>query len=92
MLYLLICTDKKNSEELRKKVRPDHLDYLSDFDIKLAGPMLDDDETTMIGSIIMIECNSKEAAEAFAKEDPYNLAGLFEDVRVSAFRQAIPTT
>ena len=92
MLYLLICTDKKNSEELRKKVRPDHLDYLSDFDIKLAGPMLDDDETTMIGSIIMIECNSKEEAEAFAKEDPYNLAGLFEDVSVSAFRQAIPTT
>ena len=92
MLYILICTDKKNSEELRKKVRSDHLDYLSDFDIKLAGPMLDDNETTMIGSIIMIECNSKQAAEAFAKEDPYNLAGLFEDVRISAFRQAIPTT
>ena len=92
MLYILICTDKKNSEELRRKVSPDHLDYLSDFNIRLAGPMLDDDETTMIGSIIMIECNSKESAEAFAKEDPYNLAGLFENVHVSAFRQAIPTT
>ncbi len=92
MLYVLICTDKKNSEELRKEVRPDHLDYLSNFEIKLAGPMLDDDQTTMIGSIILIECQNKKDAEAFAVEDPYNQAGLFEDVHISAFRQAIPKT
>ena len=92
MLYVLICTDKKNSEALRKEVRPDHLDYLDDFEIKLAGPMLDDDQTTMIGSIILIECNNREEAEAFAAKDPYNLAGRFENVHNSAFRQAIPTS
>ena len=92
MLYVLICTDKKNSEALRKEVRPDHLDYLGDFEIKLAGPMLDDDQTTMIGSIILIECNNREEAESFAAQDPYNLAGLFENVHISAFRQAIPTS
>ena len=92
MLYVLICTDKKNSEDLRKKVRPEHLNYLSNFEIKLAGPMLDDDQTTMVGSIIFIECQSKDDAKAFAAKDPYNLAGLFESVHVSAFRQAIPTT
>jgi hypothetical protein len=92
MLYVLICTDKKDSEDLRKEVRPDHLNYLSDFDIKLAGPMLDDDQKTMVGSIILIECQNKDEAEAFAEKDPYNLAGLFERVHISAFRQAIPTT
>jgi len=92
MLYVLICTDKKDSEDLRKEVRPDHLNYLSDFDIKLAGPMLDDDQKTMVGSIILIECQNKDEAEAFAEKDPYNLAGLFERVNISAFRQAIPTT
>jgi len=92
MLYVLICTDKKDSEDLRKEVRPEHLNYLSDFDIKLAGPMLDDDQKTMVGSIILIECQNKDEAEAFAEKDPYNLAGLFERVNISAFRQAIPTT
>ena len=58
MLYVLICTDKENSEDLRKEVRPDHLDYLGGFEIKLAGPMLDDDQTTMIGSIILIDMYS----------------------------------
>ncbi len=92
MLYVLICTDKKDSEDIRKEVRPEHLNYLSDFDIKLAGPMLDDDQKTMVGSIILIECQNKDEAEAFAEKDPYNLSGLFERVNISAFRQAIPTT
>ena len=65
MLYVLICTDKKNSEDLRKEVRPEHLNYLNKFEIKLAGPMLDDDQTTMVGSIIFIECQSKDDAKAF---------------------------
>ena len=35
MLYVLICKDKINSEELRKEVRPNHLHYLQDFDVKI---------------------------------------------------------
>ena len=90
MLYVLICKDKINSEELRKEVRPNHLHYLQDFDIKLAGPILSEDQQTMIGSLILLECDDKEAAEAFASNDPYNIAGLFESVEISPFRQAIP--
>ena len=90
MLYVLICKDKINSEELRKEVRPNHLHYLQDFDIKLAGPILSDDQQTMIGSLIVLECDDKEAAEEFASNDPYNTAGLFESVEISPFRQAIP--
>ena len=65
MLYVLICKDKINSEELRKEVRPNHLHYLQDFDIKLAGPILSDDQQTMVGSLILLECDNKEEAEAF---------------------------
>ena len=90
MLYALICTDKENSEELRKTIRPDHLDYLKNFNVKMAGPMLADDNSTMIGSIILIECNSKMEAEDFASGDPYKQAELFTKVSISGFRQSIP--
>ena len=90
MLYVLTCKDKINSEELRKEVRSNHLHYLQDFDIKLAGPLLSDDQQMMIGSLILLECDDKEAAEAFASNDPYNTAGLFESVEISPFRLAIP--
>ena len=90
MLYVLTCKDKIDSEELRKEVRPNHLHYLQDFDIKLAGPILSDDQQTMVGSLILLECDDKEAAEAFASSDPYNTAGLFESIEISHYRQAIP--
>ena len=90
MLYVLICEDKPDSEALRKSVRSDHLDYIKDFDVRFAGPMLAEDEVTMIGSIICIEAADRAAAEAFAAADPYGVAGLFANVSIRAFRQVIP--
>ena len=90
MLYVLICEDKPDSEALRKSVRNDHLAYIRDFDVRFAGPMLDDDETTMIGSVIVIEAADREAAETFAAADPYGTAGLFRAVTIRPFRQVIP--
>lgn len=90
MLYVLICEDKPNSEALRKSVRNDHLAYLENYDVRFAGPILDDDETTMIGSIIVIEAADRAAAEAFAAGDPYGASGLFAEVSLHPFRQVIP--
>ena len=89
MLYALICEDKPDSEALRKSVRGDHLDYIQSFDVRFAGPMLADDETTMIGSIIVLEAVDKQAAEKFADADPYGVAGLFERVTIRPFKQVI---
>jgi len=86
MLYVLICEDKPDSAELRKAVRNDHLAYLQDFDVRFAGPMLDADETGMIGSIIVIEAPHRAAAQAFADGDPYGRAGLFASVTLRPFR------
>ncbi len=91
MLYVLICEDKDDSEELRKSVRADHLEYIKNFDVRFAGPMLADDEATMIGSIIVLEAADRAAAEMFADSDPYQLAGLFARVTIRPFRQVIPS-
>lgn len=89
MLYALICEDKADSEALRKSVRAQHLEYIQDFDVRFAGPMLADDETTMIGSIIVLEAENKQAAEQFAASDPYGVAGLFAHVTIRPFKQVI---
>ena len=91
MLYALICEDHADSEALRKSVRGDHLEYIQNYDVRFAGPMLADDEATMIGSIIVLEVADREAAEAFAASDPYNQAGLFARVTIRPFRQVLPS-
>ena len=89
MLYALICEDKPDSEALRKSVRGDHLEYIKNYDVRFAGPMLAEDEITMIGSIIVLEAADRTAAQAFADSDPYGVSGLFERVTIRPFRQVI---
>ena len=90
MLYALVCEDKPNSEELRKSVRGQHLQYMQGYDVRFAGPMLADDETTMIGSIIVLAAESRAAAQDFADQDPYGAAGLFANVTIRPFKQVVP--
>ena len=90
MLYALICTDKPNSTELRASKRPDHLAYLGSLGdaMKFAGPFLDD-AGSATGSLVMIEAESRAAAEMIAANDPYKLAGLFVSVEIRAWRWAL---
>lgn len=90
MLYVMICQDKPNSSVLRQSVRPKHLEYLGSQEVRFAGPMLSDDQSEMIGSIVFIVAESLADAKAIADNDPYNLAGLFETVTVRPFKRAIP--
>ena len=90
MLYALICTDKPNSTELRASKRPDHLAYLGSLGdaMKFAGPFLDD-AGSPTGSLVVIEAESRNAAEMIAALDPYKLAGLFASVEIRAWRWAL---
>ena len=90
MLYVLICQDKPNSSELRQSVRPKHLEYLGTQEVRFAGPMRTDDQSAMVGSIVFIVAESLAEAQTIADNDPYYLAGLFENVSVRPFKQAIP--
>lgn len=90
MLFALLCRDKDDGFELRKQTRHAHLEFLATQQVRFAGPMLSDDESTPIGSIVVIECSDLEQAKAIAAADPYNLAGLFRSVDVHPFKQVIP--
>jgi uncharacterized protein YciI len=89
-LYAVICVDHKGSLDLRQKVREDHLAYYRTpgSPVRLAGAVLDENGKPD-GSLVIIECESQAAAEAFADGDPFAKAGLFSSVSVKPWRLAI---
>jgi uncharacterized protein YciI len=84
MLFVLTCIDKPDSTALRMEVRPRHLAYFQErlSLVKIAGPFLSDDGQTMKGSLIILDVPDIAAAQAFAANDPYALAGLFQSVDI----------
>ena len=91
-LYVLVCNDKPNSLELRLANREAHLTYARGFAgrLKVAGPLLDE-AGNMAGSLLILEADSLEDARGFNRGDPYQTAGLFASVQVTAFKASIGT-
>ncbi|MDP6867429.1 MAG: YciI family protein [Acidimicrobiales bacterium] len=85
MHFVIHAIDRSDAGSLRGRTRPAHLDYLGGFEVIFGGPMIDDDGV-MCGSLIVVQAEDREAAEAFAAGDPYALAGLFETVTITAMK------
>ncbi len=86
-LFLVNARDKAGSNELRLANRQNHLEWAGAFrdKIAMAGPVLADDSETMIGSTFVIEFDTRDEAEAWAAEDPYAKAGLFDRTEIIPF-------
>ncbi len=92
MLYALLCNDKPGHLQVRLDTRATHLEWLMALKdkgvVKFAGPFLGADGKPN-GSLVMIEADSVQAAEALAAEDPYAKAGLFESVTIRPWNWVI---
>jgi len=82
MYFIVYAKDKPGHTEMRATNRPDHVAWLKSWSVPVAGPLLADDNETMIGSMLIVEGNSREEVEAMLPNDPYAKAGLFESVEV----------
>lgn len=91
MLFIATCVDKPQSVEKRVANRPAHLAYLNGLGarVKVGGAMLSDDGQSPIGSMIIFEGESAADIEAMLAKDPYALAGLFESVTLTPWRQGV---
>jgi uncharacterized protein len=89
MLYFIHCIDKPDSLELRMANRDAHLDYIKDFRVFTAGPKIAADGKTMIGSVIIIDCESDDALQDYVKNDPYTKCGLFSSVETTGWKKVI---
>ena len=86
-LFILNARDKANALDLRMANRPDHLEWAKEAadKIRMAGPVFAEDGETFAGSVFVIEMESLDAVKAWAAEDPYAKAGLFETVEIKHF-------
>ncbi len=85
MLFAFIGKDRPGSLQLRLDTRPPHVAFLEKLNaegvLKIAGPLLGDDEKPN-GSLVVIEAADKAAAAAILAEDPYAKAGLFGSTEI----------
>ncbi len=89
MKFVILGFDGPDGQAKRKLHRPAHLARMDALDAQgrviLAGPLTD-----KTGSLIVIEAESLAEAQAFAKDDPYTIHGVFERVEVHPFEQVFP--
>lgn len=92
MAFYLRCMDKPGAAELRMANREAHLAYLSQFADKViaGGPIQNEEGTGMIGSLLIINFDTRAEVDAFAANDPYTKAGLFAQVDIAPWKQVYP--
>lgn len=92
MIFTFMLLDKTGHADLRQRARPEHKAYLAAVAerIAFAGPLVADDGTTMVGSLLAIDFASRDAAHAWLADEPFTRAGLYASTTVHAFLNLWP--
>lgn len=89
--FMLLATDGEDVHEARMAARPDHLARLESLKAEgrllTAGPTpLPDNPERVSGSLIVARFASLDEAEAWAGEDPYVQAGVYEEILIRPYK------
>jgi uncharacterized protein YciI len=99
MWYAIISEDIEDSLERRAGAREAHLARLKalaeEGRVLIAGPnpAIDSEDpgpAGFSGSVVVLEFDSLEEAEAWAAADPYVEAGVYQKVSVKPFKLVLP--
>lgn len=99
MLYVINGEDIPNSLEKRLAVRPEHIARLQKLQeegrLIMAGPYpaidsVDPGPAGFSGSLIVADFDSLDAAQIWAKADPYATTGVYANVTVKPFKKVLP--
>ncbi len=91
MHYIVHCLDYEGNVQKRLDHYEAHKAYLATNPIKtlISGPLLADDEETMIGSCFLVEADNMDAVMKFHENDPFHAAGLWEKVSIRPFNKRV---
>ncbi len=91
MHYVIHCLDHPGSVEKRLANYEAHKSYLATASMKtvISGPLLADDEQTMIGSCFVVEAASLAEVEAFNRNDPFHAVGLWRTISIRPFSKRV---
>lgn len=87
MHYVIHALDHDGAVEKRLANYDAHKAYLAAARVKtvMSGPLMADDETTMIGSHFVLEAASLAEVQEFNRNDPFAKAGLWKSVSIRPF-------
>lgn len=99
MWYFIHAKDRPGSLACRIAARPQHLARLQELAalgrLKIAGPIpaadtSDPGEAGFLGSVLVVEFDSIEAARSWADADPYVSAGVYQSIEILPFKPVLP--
>lgn len=99
MLYMIFAQDVEGSLAARKQARPAHIERLTALRdqgrLVVAGPLPaidaeDPGEAGFTGSLLVVDFPDLASAQAWAEQDPYVAAGVYEHVTVRPFKYVLP--
>ena len=94
MEYLVYCRDRPGTEALLEELAEAHWSFMDDYAqaIIARGPTLTPDRTTHTGSLHIVDLPDAQAARAFAFQEPYYRAGVYDQVLVRRWRNTLGRT
>ena len=89
MYWLMICRHKPSMAELREQHRDAHRQHVATGGGGIArvltgSALTEDDAESPLGNFGILEAATREAAWAFADNDPFARAGLVESIEIIA--------
>jgi uncharacterized protein YciI len=91
MLFAIHALDHDDGLERRLANYDAHKAYLAASEIKtvVSGPLVSDDGETMIGSLFIVEADSRDDVVAFNRADPFAAANVWKSVEIHAFSKRV---
>ena len=92
MQFVIHATDRKDGMATRAKfyrAHRIHLDQAEDHRVNVvtAGTLVADDGETPVGSVFVIDAQSRAAVDAFARSDPYHVNSVWERVQIHGYNK-----
>ena len=86
--------DRPGSVTLREELLEEHWSYMDRYQAQMIarGPTLADDGDTPTGSVHIVDVPDSDAARAFAFDEPGYQAGVYRDVLLRRWRNALGRT
>ncbi len=89
--FIVHCLDAPDALPRRLEHYEAHKAYLGAAPVRIvvSGPLMSDDGETMIGSLFLIEADTKAAVEAFNAGDPFRRNGIWSEIRIHRFLKRV---
>ena len=94
-LFVVHCLDKEGMLPKRREHYDAHRSYVGTAATKricviMSGPMLAEDGDTSAGSFYFMEAPDRATVEAFNRDDPFRINGVWGKVQINAFLRRSP--